>query len=172
MNRTNGNQQVWMRRICQLAAIGLLGAGFVVKELWLGGLAVFGLGVLGWSGERFQKSWLSTAVLFTATGIAAGGLWVGAQPMLMISGVIAALAWSELTDNPPGSIQALGPQGCEMVERHRIRLLLVLIVISLMITGLGLFWKWALNFGFLFLIAIAVGVGLFGLFRTLKNLNP
>jgi hypothetical protein len=172
MNRAYSYRKLWLRRIFQLAAIGLLGAGFASKSFWLGGLAVIGLVILAWVGERFHKPWLSSAVLFTSTGIAAGGIWVGTPPIYMISGVIAALAWSELTGNPASFIRALDPHGSALVELLRIRLLVILIVGSLLVTGFGLLWKWHLSFAFIFLIAAFICFGLFGLFRILKNLHP
>jgi len=172
MNYEHPHRHIWLRRICQAAAIGLLASGFAIKGYWLGGLAVIGLVTLGWVGERFQKPWLSSAVLLAGTGIAAGGIWIGVSPILMIFAEISALAWSELTGNPTGNIHPRNPIVCARVEQQRFRHLVVLIVGSLLVTGVGLSWQWHLSFATTFIIAIFVGSGLFGLFRILKNLHP
>src|SRR5271157_3270534 len=79
-----GGDDVALRRLlklaCPAACAACLAAGYAAAGKWLM-LAPVALVWLGW---MFTASWPPSVLLAACAGLAAGGLWAGASPFLML----------------------------------------------------------------------------------------
>ncbi len=161
-------KQLIALRVCQLATFGLMAVGFGLARYWLGVWLVFALNFFNLVGQRTKWQWIPIAILFVHVGIAAGGLWLGVTPWLLIPGVIAALGCWELNDRDRALTYGLDLSAERESKQNQLSLLNVTLTISLILTGIGLYLKFQPGFGVTYAAAVIVAFSLFQLYRLIK----
>lgn len=157
-------------RVCQAATILSLGIGYGLVQLWSGVLVVSGLAFMSWLGERKNWPQLPFLILLSATTIAAGGLWIGVTPLLLIVATVASVGWAECSSADTGHIDPANSDFSKNFEQNRNNLLMVTMAVSLLLAGGGSMLR--INSGFWVTFGAGIVV-LFGLIRYVNILrNP
>jgi len=74
------------------AATGALALGYALNGTWPGAVLILFGGLAAGIAQPRSRVWSASAGLFLVTAAAAYGVWSGAAAMLMLAGIVAALA--------------------------------------------------------------------------------
>jgi hypothetical protein len=150
---------------CPAAFAACLAAGFVQAGQWAG-LPLAGLAWLAW---LFAGSWSTSLLLVVSVAMAAGGVWVGASPFLMVPAATLALAswdlvrWAGfLAGEVPGEVKA-------RLERRHYACLALAIGPALLVAEAGSVLRFELPFGGLVAVVLLALLGLDRLWRQIRG---
>lgn len=97
-----------LKLACSTACALCLAAGFALAGKWVGA----GLAGLVWLGWLFAAGWPPSILLTASVALAAGGVWAGAPPLLMLPAATLALAgwdvarWEAFLDGASPAVAA------------------------------------------------------------------
>lgn len=161
MKKPSRNLVYWLALI---VALGLLAVGAVAAQNWTFGLAVLPIAALDGLSRRFGWSWCPTALLLVYIALAAGALFIGFPPALMIAGAAAALFHWELSDPFPREVSGEVMSQESLFYRQRLRYLSISIAVGLALAEVGLFLEIDLPFAGAVLAALILLFSLYRLF--------
>ncbi len=146
------------------AALALLACGAVAAGTWIYALSILPIAILDGFSRRFGWSWCPAALLLAYIALAAGGLFLGLPPALMIAGAAAALFHWELSEPFARDSRAEEIPQAGQFYRQRLRYLGISTATGLLLAELGLFLRVDLPFAGAILAAVILLFSIYRLF--------
>jgi hypothetical protein len=150
-----------------LAALSLA-AGYGPNR-WAGALVITALGLLWLLGQRRHAEWLASLVLVFFVGAAVLGIWWESPKILMLIGVVAALAAWDLDHLVHRLRSVKHGEGVRTLERGHIRRLLSVAGLGLLLGAIALVSQVRLGLSLVFLLGLLAMLGLSGAIRFLRR---
>jgi hypothetical protein len=154
-----------LKQICPTASAACLVAGYALTGTWVA-LVPVGLVWLAW---LFAASWLASFMLAASVALAAGGLWLGASPFLMIPAAALGLAswdlvgWDDfLPSGLSGAVEA-------RLERKHYTCLALALGPSLLVALVGHLLQFPIPFGGLLALALLLFLGVDRIWSLVKK---
>ena len=154
--------------ISTMAAALALAAGYGPSR-WGGALSIGAMGLLWLLGQRRHAEWLASPMLAIFVGAAVLGMWWGAPGVLMLMGVVAALAAWDLDHFTQRLTSVKVGEDARTCERGHIRRLLSVVGLGLLLGAIALVSQVRLGLGLVALLGLLAILGLGGAVRFLRR---
>lgn len=146
------------------AALALLVCGAVAARTWIYALSILPIAILDGLSRRFAWNWCPAALFLVYIALAAGGLFLGFPPALMIAGAAATLFHWELSEPLAGASRADEIPQAGLFYRQRLRYLGISTATGLFLAELGLVLRVDLPFAGAILAAVVLLFCIYRLF--------